>query len=104
MCIRDSFKSIKQDFQNVRLIFLNACLTESLAKSISELDIEAIGTVEKLRSTFAIPFASGFYKLYSKEKSLEQSARHGLRQCELKTDQNPDEIIAVFRNGKQVTI
>ena len=102
--ITSFFNSIKLEVSNLELVFLNACLTENLAKSISENNIQTIGTVEEFDSVYAIPFASGFYKRFIKGDNLEKSVRHGIRECELETDQNLNDMIAIFKDGKQITI
>lgn len=99
-----AFESIKQDFPQLNVVFLNACYTEQAAKAISRNKIYALGTADEIHSTNAIPFAEGFYFQYALTRDVEKSIRHGLRQVLMEREEDIKHLIHLFYNGNRIPI
>lgn len=71
------FENIQTSQAQLKLVFLNACFTEPLARAISlNNKVYAIGTDSKVGSTEARRIASSFYQKYAVTKDIKAAAKY----------------------------
>ncbi|HGG58449.1 MAG TPA: CHAT domain-containing protein [Gammaproteobacteria bacterium] len=58
-----------------RMVFLNACHTASLAETIGEMGVPAVGIDDWQSDDGAPPFAAGFYRHFARTGDIRQSLR-----------------------------
>jgi CHAT domain-containing protein len=68
----------RQYKNQLKIILLNACFSESIAQQISEMGFFAIGINDELPEEVAISFAIGFYLGWGEGKSIELAYEDGL--------------------------
>lgn len=64
----------------IRLVVLNACSSESLAVSLSEVVPSVIGTTRKVRDVAARKFTRDFYGSYLNDEDESSAFAHAIRQ------------------------
>lgn len=102
--LRDFFASVKSTYPQLELVILNACQSSTISAAISQNNIYSIGTSKELHSIQAIPFAEGFYHLYTRGRSVQESVGHGIRECGLELGTNNKHLFEIFHNGKKLNI
>lgn len=93
------FKRLKGKQTFLKLVFLNACLTEAVAKAISRSGVAAIGTNAKIGSVTARRVAMAFYKHYALTKDIAQAVEYARNHETTEHSQ-----IRLFQNGEEINL
>ena len=101
----DLFKRLKEDCPSLKIVFLNACYSEDLAKAISEAGLSVIGTSTEILSPVAVRFATGFYGEYTRQETtnLIKAMRHGITLATATAYQASQEF-HLFENGERIAL
>lgn len=99
------FKKIKYLHPQLKLVYLNACFTESQAAAISkagteESELYVIGTTDIINSDKAQEVAELFYGAYAKRKPVKRCAEEASTMFK----SNDDVEIRLFRNGAEIKL
>ena len=97
-------KKIKYLHPQLRLVYLNACFTESQAEAISkagtdENELYVIGTTDTINSMRAQEVAELFYGAYAKKKAIKRCTEEASTMFT-----NKDVEIRLFKNGKEIKL
>jgi len=104
-----SAKDLKNIFQRVchryegneklKIVFLNACFSEVVAKAISSVGLYTLGTVRKVGSTTARRVASQFYWKYAQGRDVKEAAEYALT-----TVTTSDPNFRLFKDGEEISL
>jgi hypothetical protein len=92
------FQALKE---NIRVIFLNACFTEELARALTEIIDCAIGTPMELDDNYAVVFASQFYLTVASDRDVQTAFE--VARSSLPVDKIAEEHLPVLRKHREAT-
>jgi hypothetical protein len=85
--------------RHVRLVLLNACFTETQARSIAEVIDYSIGTSKKIGDKGSVAFAGAFYRALSFGESIRDAFNSAKAELELRKVPRTQGIELFVRNG-----
>lgn len=104
-----SAKDLKIIFQRIRsryegnealkIVFLNACFSEPVAKAISSVGLYTLGTVNKVGSVTARRVAMQFYWKYAQDRNVKDAAEYALTTV---TTRDPN--FRLFKDGQEIPL
>lgn len=97
------FRSAKKTCPELQILVFNTCLSESLARKVSEAGLYVIGVRNRVADTAALHFSSGFYAALSQGESLENAVGSGSRQALLYGLEDMDDVL-LFYQGEQLEV
>ena len=97
------FEELKKEVPKLKIVFLNACYSEPIAKAISSAGLITVGADDKIGSIMAERFSEGFYECYAQTKDHRVAFKEGVGLA--KTAQaNASELLHLFENGDRVNL
>jgi len=100
--LRNIFQRVCQRYEadeQLKIVFLNACFSEDVARAISSVGLYTLGTVRKVGSTTARRVATQFYWKYAQSKDVKQAAEYALTTV---TTRDPN--FRLFKDGKEIEL
>ena len=104
-----SAKDLKNIFQRIcqcyeageqlKIIFLNACFSEPVAKALSSLGLYTLGTVNKVSSVTARRVAMQFYWKYAQSRDVIEAAKFAFS-----TVTTSDPNFRLFKDGQEIPL
>lgn len=100
--LKNIFQRICQRYERgeqLKIVFLNACFSEPVAKAISSVGLYTLGTVNKVGSATARRVAMQFYWKYAQGRDVKQAAEYALT-----TVTTTDPNFRLFKDGKEIEL